>query len=255
MTFYVFGSRRTSYEVGDYVYKAGPTERNGLLLCDGRAVSRTTYAALFAEISTAHGAGDGATTFNLPNLSGRVFGFAGQGSFASAFASTAVDIAANTIAVSANDSLYTGTAVVLTTTGTVPGALTAGATYYVIRVSSTSIKLATTRANAVAGTSIDITSQGTGTHTLTVTYTNRAVGSVAGEEEHAITISEMPSHTHNYTDNYGVQDLEAVFNNGNATDELERTETTTATGGSGAHNNMQPTAFAGYCFIYAGYPA
>ena len=40
----------------------------GWLLCDGAAVSRTTYADLFAVISTTFGAGDGSTTFNVPNL-------------------------------------------------------------------------------------------------------------------------------------------------------------------------------------------
>lgn len=40
----------------------------GYLLCDGTAVSRTTYAALFALVSTTYGVGDGSTTFNLPNL-------------------------------------------------------------------------------------------------------------------------------------------------------------------------------------------
>lgn len=39
----------------------------GFLLCNGAAVSRTTYAKLFAKISTLHGVGDGSTTFNLPN--------------------------------------------------------------------------------------------------------------------------------------------------------------------------------------------
>lgn len=43
----------------------------GCLLCNGAAVSRTTYAALFASISTTYGAGDGSTTFNLPNLANR----------------------------------------------------------------------------------------------------------------------------------------------------------------------------------------
>lgn len=38
------------------------------LLCGGEAVSRTTYAALFAAIGTTYGAGDGSTTFNVPNL-------------------------------------------------------------------------------------------------------------------------------------------------------------------------------------------
>lgn len=42
----------------------------GWLACDGSAVSRTTYSALFAALGTAFGAGDGSTTFNLPNLTG-----------------------------------------------------------------------------------------------------------------------------------------------------------------------------------------
>ena len=40
----------------------------GYLLCDGSAVSRTTYAALFAVVGTTYGVGDGSTTFNLPNM-------------------------------------------------------------------------------------------------------------------------------------------------------------------------------------------
>lgn len=43
----------------------------GWLLCDGTAVSRTTYAALFALVGTTYGAGDGSTTFNLPDLTNR----------------------------------------------------------------------------------------------------------------------------------------------------------------------------------------
>jgi microcystin-dependent protein len=42
------------------------------LICDGAAVSRTTYAALFAALSETYGAGDGTTTFNLPDLRGRM---------------------------------------------------------------------------------------------------------------------------------------------------------------------------------------
>lgn len=51
---------------------AGTTAPQGCLLCDGSAISRTTYAALFAVIGTTYGAGDGETTFNIPDLSGRV---------------------------------------------------------------------------------------------------------------------------------------------------------------------------------------
>lgn len=48
-------------------YFAGTSVPTGYLLCDGSAVSRTTYAALFSAIGTTHGSGDGSTTFNLPN--------------------------------------------------------------------------------------------------------------------------------------------------------------------------------------------
>lgn len=51
---------------------AGASAPNGWLLCDGSAVSRETYADLFAVIGTTYGSGDGSTTFNLPNLKGRV---------------------------------------------------------------------------------------------------------------------------------------------------------------------------------------
>lgn len=44
----------------------------GYLPCDGRAVSRTTYATLYSVIGTTYGSGDGSSTFNLPNLCGRV---------------------------------------------------------------------------------------------------------------------------------------------------------------------------------------
>lgn len=50
---------------------AGTSVPNGWLACDGSAVSRTTYAALFAAIGTTWGAGDGTTTFNVPDLRNR----------------------------------------------------------------------------------------------------------------------------------------------------------------------------------------
>lgn len=50
----------------------GTAAPNGWLVCDGSAVSRTTYSRLFAAIGTNFGVGDGSTTFNLPSLKGRV---------------------------------------------------------------------------------------------------------------------------------------------------------------------------------------
>ena len=56
---------------------AGAVVPAGYLECDGSAVSRTTYAALFAALGTTWGAGDGSTTFNLPNLARRTIVGAG----------------------------------------------------------------------------------------------------------------------------------------------------------------------------------
>lgn len=51
---------------------AGSSAPSGYLLCDGSAVSRTTYAALFTVVGTTYGVGDGSTTFNLPDLRAKV---------------------------------------------------------------------------------------------------------------------------------------------------------------------------------------
>jgi microcystin-dependent protein len=51
---------------------AGSSAPSGWVLCDGQALNRVTYAALFAIISTTFGAGNGSTTFNVPDLRGRV---------------------------------------------------------------------------------------------------------------------------------------------------------------------------------------
>ena len=59
---------------------AGGTVPDGYLLCDGSAVNRTTYARLFAAIGTTWGAGNGSTTFNLPDGRGRTLIGAGTGS-------------------------------------------------------------------------------------------------------------------------------------------------------------------------------
>lgn len=47
---------------------------SGWLICDGSAVSRTTYATLFTAIGTTYGVGNGSTTFNVPDLRGRIVG-------------------------------------------------------------------------------------------------------------------------------------------------------------------------------------
>ena len=57
--------------IGSYIQFAGSQAPSGFLVCNGGAISRTTYANLFAVIGTTYGSGDGSTTFNLPNLTDR----------------------------------------------------------------------------------------------------------------------------------------------------------------------------------------
>jgi microcystin-dependent protein len=61
----------TAIPTGSIYLFAGTTAPMGYLLCDGAAISRTTYAYLFARIGTAFGSGDGSTTFNIPNTNQR----------------------------------------------------------------------------------------------------------------------------------------------------------------------------------------
>jgi len=66
----LFGTIVPTGVILPYAGSAAPD--NGWLLCDGAAVSRAGYPDLFKRLGTTYGAGDGSTTFNLPDLRGRV---------------------------------------------------------------------------------------------------------------------------------------------------------------------------------------
>lgn len=68
--------------IGTIFAFAGNDIPTGYLPCNGSAISRTTYADLFAVIGTTYGTGDGSTTFNLPNLTDRfIQGSSAAGSY------------------------------------------------------------------------------------------------------------------------------------------------------------------------------
>ena len=69
-TNYSYASGGIQIPAGTVIWFAANSPPSGFLKANGAAVSRTTYAALFAVIGTTYGAGDGSTTFNLPNLRG-----------------------------------------------------------------------------------------------------------------------------------------------------------------------------------------
>ena len=70
------GNAPNPIDAGTVVPWAKSSAPTGWLECDGSAVSRSTYAALFTAIGTVYGVGDGSSTFNLPDIRGRVI--AGQ---------------------------------------------------------------------------------------------------------------------------------------------------------------------------------
>jgi microcystin-dependent protein len=81
--------------IGGIVDFAGTSAPAGWMLCYGQAISRTTYAQLFALLSTGYGPGDGSTTFNLPDLRG--FVVAGKDNMGGAAAGRLTIIAGGTL--------------------------------------------------------------------------------------------------------------------------------------------------------------
>jgi microcystin-dependent protein len=73
------GNSTSLFMPGDLKMSAAVNPSPGWLLCDGSAVSRSTFAALWAAIGSSFGVGDGSTTFNLPDYRGRTIVGAGAG--------------------------------------------------------------------------------------------------------------------------------------------------------------------------------
>jgi len=146
-----------SVPAGTVVHVAAKTAPPGFLKCNGASISRTTYADLFAAITTTKGT----VTLTLANPC--VLTFTAHG-------------------------FVTGDAVYLTTTGALPTSISANTTYYAIYVSTDTFRLATSYSNALAGTPISTQGQSqSGTHTLYtcpfggVTATNFTVPDLRGE--------------------------------------------------------------------------
>lgn len=172
--------------------------------------------------------------------SGRVVVGAGTGTIVATFASRASNVITVTgLTDAANNEFQTGQAVLYTAASGAMTGLTHNTTYYLVKTGNLTFSLATSVANANAGTVISLSSDGTGVQTFTLTLTTRTGGDTGGEENHALTDAEMPSHKHLW--GTGTND----YPRGATTDTLVRAGTGTANDTSGAgsdtiHNNMQP---------------
>jgi microcystin-dependent protein len=222
---------------------AGSAAPANFLLCDGSAVSRTTYATLFGVISTTFGVGNGSTTFNLPDLRNRVPMGAGTGTKVATFASRASNVITVTgLSDAANNEFQTGQAVLYSAPSGAMTGLSDNTTYYLIKTGNLTFSLATSVANANAGIAISLSSDGTGTQTFTLTFTTRTLGNTGGEENHALTDAEMPSHTH--TSNA----VQSSGSNGAGTagNSSYGAATINATGSDTVHNILNPFVVINY---------
>lgn len=172
-----------AFPSGSITMYGGSSAPSGWLLCDGSEVSRATYATLFGNIGTAFGSGNGSTTFNLPDMQGRVPIGVGSPSGLISGSGTSWTTSSNNeyLTLSAAQSNFkTGMPVRLTTTGALPTGLSAGTTYYLIVVSSTQVAFATTLADAQQNNRINISGTPSGTATVAEYPTPATLGGTHG---------------------------------------------------------------------------
>lgn len=157
-------SSMSGFSIGDFKQSAIALNHENWILCNGQELLRSEYNVLFSLISTSFGSGNGTTTFNVPDLRGKIFGGIGQG----------------------------------------------------------------------------------------IGLTNRTLGQNIGTENHTLSINEIPAHNHSITGySRSGYDTNDPFSNFNGLDTGGSTYNTNDKGGGQAHNNMQPTLFAGNYFIKA----
>lgn len=217
----------------------GITAPAGYLMCDGSAVSRSTYSALFAILAPTYG-------------------------------TVTMTIASPCVVTLAAHGLQTGDSIYLTTTGALPTGLSVNTRYWVVKVDANTFNLATSLANALAGTKINTSGSQSGTHTMkgaqygigdgSTTFNvpdmrgNIAVGrnvsdttnfgglgQTGGEKTHVLSIGELPAHTHDYLKGTGSGGTNVGPNTSAGT-----AQATTSVGSGTAHNNIQPYVTTNY---------
>lgn len=185
-------TKRPTAQVGQFMWAGFGTAPQGWIKSGGSAISRSTYAGLFEVYGTSYGPGDGSTTFDLPATIGRRLVQAGTGTVTE----TCTASSGNGFVVAANEHKWeTGMPVVPSGLSGFTTTATDGVTYYVVRISPTNIRLATTLALA-QNLNPNVTVSGTGSVTFTHTFVAKTLGETGGKESQAQTINQLIAHTH-----------------------------------------------------------
>jgi len=207
----------------------GSSAPSGFLLCYGQAVSRATYSVLFGIVGTSYGVGDGSTTFNLPDLRGRV------------------PVGADAMGGSAANRTQRSTTV--TTTNASPTVTPASMTGLAVgmRIMSANIPAGTT-ITAIGSTTVtasaNATASAAGTAARFSMLANDAevLGAAGGADVHLLITNEMPAHVHSMgafsVSTYGGGAIGAWQSSGSLN--------SGSAGGDDAHNNMQPSQVVNY---------
>ena len=195
------GETGTTTPVGTILPWSNATAPTGFLKCDGTAVSRTTYAALFEVVGTTYGVGDGSTTFNLPDLASRTM--------VAANTSTSVGDTGglNKVTPTLNQNLAaTAPAVTGAVTANVTGNVAAGVGN--LAVNAATLTGAVTADVGTLATSTTINGAPGATQNLAAAVTQNLGGSSAsnlggnltgGVSNHTLSLAQIPSHNHGYT--------------------------------------------------------
>ena len=169
---------------------------------------------------------------------GRVLIGAGTGTKVATFASRSSNVITVTgLTNAANNEFQTGQAVVYSAPSGAMTGLTSTNTYYIIRTGNLTFSLASSLANAQNGTAISLSSDGTGTQTFTLTLTARTAGDTGGEENHAMSATELLAHAHT-AGSVWTRTGSTLTEAGGAS--ASGTITTSTVGGNAAMNIMQP---------------
>lgn len=212
----------------------------------GTAVNTSgTQSGVHTFYATAWGYGDGSTTFNVPDLRSKFPLGLGQGTETLKWEAGAVDTGNDWITIPNYTFPSQGQAVVLTTTGALPTGLSLATTYYIVRLTSTTIGFATSQSNANSATLINLMGAGSGVGTMTYTNVSGTImGHMGGEENHGISIGELATHTH-VPDNMNSANASGGVTKAPPADSLTATPlnwTMSTAGSDSVHNNQVPFA-------------